>query len=281
MTQLGTVVARSLRAPAVAVGALAIALSAVPAEAATKHATQVRKWSASGVSAQPNTTVKFTVKITSRGRASAKRTVVLQRYAGGTWRTATKVRSSKYGNAVLRLSVGAAGTTQRVRVRVAATSTRKGAVTSTRKVVVRAPAAASATDRRILTLVNQARASARTCGSKTYPAQPPLAWNARLDAAAQGHATDMATADYFSHTGRDGSTVADRVTRRGYLWRAVGENIAAGQRTADEAMEGWLKSAGHCRNIMSASFTELGTGTATNTASYYGVYWVQNFGAPR
>lgn len=281
MTQLGTAIARRLRAPAVAVGALALALGAVPAEAATKHATHVRHWSSSGVSAQPNTTVKLTVKVTSRGRASAKRTVALQRYVGGKWRNATKVRSSKYGNAVLRLSAGPAGTTHRVRVRVAATSTRKGAVTKVRKIVVRAPAAASAADRLMLALVNEARATSRKCGSKTYPAQPPLTWNARLDAAAQGHATDMASANYFSHTGRDGSSVADRVTRRGYAWRAVGENIAAGQRTAEEAMAGWIKSEGHCRNIMSGSYTELGSGTATNSASDYGIYWVQNFGAPR
>lgn len=51
----------------------------------------------------------------------------------------------------------------------------------------------------------------------------------RLQAAARAHAVDMAQNDFFSHTGSDGSSVADRTTMAGYLWTTVGENIAAGQ----------------------------------------------------
>jgi len=272
---------RALRVLVLAVTALALALGAAPAEAA-KKSTQVRKWTTATKTVTPGSTVKLTVKVVSGGKASPKRTVVLQRYSGGRWVKAAQVRSSKYGNAVLRLKVGSkAGVTHRVRVRVAATGSRKGTVTRGKKVAVRAKAVASALDQRILALVNQARASDRKCGSATYRAQPPLRWNAKLDAAAQGHAADMASKNYFSHTSKDGSSVADRVSRRGYDWRAVGENIAAGQRSAEDVMDSWLRSAGHCRNIMSPSYTELGVGYATTSRRTYPTYWVQNFGAPR
>lgn len=272
----------TVRALLIAVTAFALALGAAPAQAASKSATQVRKWTTSTTSTTVGATQKFTVKITSKGRASAKRTVVLQRYAGGRWVKAAQVRSSKHGNAVLRLKVGSrAGVTHRVRVRVAATSTRKATTTRAKKVVVRAAARPSAVDQRILTLINQARATSQKCGGTTLPAQPPLRWHARLDAAAQGHAADMASRDFFSHTGSDGSNVSTRVTRRGYDWRAVGENIAAGQRSAEEVMAAWLKSEGHCRNIMSPNFTELGVGHSTTSRHEYPTYWVQNFGKRR
>lgn len=42
----------------------------------------------------------------------------------------------------------------------------------------------------------------------------------------------------------------------------------------------WLDSPGHCLNIMNATFSELGAGSAENPASTYGIYWAQNFGDP-
>lgn len=268
-----------LRALVLAVTALALALGAAPAEAAKKSPTQVRKWSTSTATVTPGTTVKFTVKVTSRGKASKRRAVILQRHTGGRWVRAAHVRSTKYGNATLRLKVGnRTDTTHRLRIKVTATKRHAARTTRAAKVVVRAP---SASARRILALVNEARATARTCGDEDHPARGPLTLDPRLDAAAQGHARDMASHDYFSHDSRDGSNVGDRVTREGYTWSTVGENIAAGQRTAEEVMRGWLDSPGHCSNIMSGNYTHLGVGRATNSASRYGIYWVQNFAAPR
>ncbi|MFB9993505.1 CAP domain-containing protein [Deinococcus oregonensis] len=129
---------------------------------------------------------------------------------------------------------------------------------------------------RILSLTNAARAQARTCGSTRFPAAAPLSANAQLQQAAQGHAADMAAHSYFSHTSLDGRTMAQRVTATGYAWRSVGENIAAGQTTPETVVSGWLKSEGHCHNIMNASFTELGVGYAAGGS--YGHYWVQDFG---
>lgn len=134
---------------------------------------------------------------------------------------------------------------------------------------------------RMLALVNQARAGARRCGDKAFGAAPALAWNATLESAAAQHASDMATQDYFNHTARDGSNPAQRVTRAGYRYRATGENLASGQLSPEDAVAGWLKSPGHCANMMNATYSAMGVAFAVNPASTMGVYWVQLFGAPR
>lgn len=271
---------RPVRLLVLAVTSLALALGAAPAEAAKKAPTQVRKWSTSAQTATPGSTVTYTVKVKSRGKPSKRRMVILQRHDGKRWVRATHRRTTKFGNATLRLKVGGAGTTYRLRIKVNATKSAKVRITRARKVHVRA-ATSSAMARRMLALVNEARATSRTCGRTTYPARGPLTLDSRLNAAAQGHAVDMARGNFHSHTGSDGSDVGDRVTRQGYAWRAVAENIAAGQPTPESVMAAWLASEGHCRNIMSGAYTQLGVGRATNSASRYGIYWAQNFAAPR
>jgi len=91
----------------------------------------------------------------------------------------------------------------------------------------------------------------------------------------------MARHNYFSHSGRDGSNPWDRIERAGYKWRSSGENIAAGQRNAEEAVAGWIKSPGHCANLMDPGFTEMGAAVAVNSRSEMGRYWAQEFGTPR
>ncbi len=134
---------------------------------------------------------------------------------------------------------------------------------------------------RMLALVNQARAAPRRCGGKSFAAAPALAWDTTLEQVAAQHASDMAANDYFSHTARDGSTPAQRVTRAGYPWRMTGENIAAGQLSPEAAVAGWIKSPGHCENLMNAGYTEMGVAAAVNSASQMGLYWAQEFGTPR
>ncbi|MES9992546.1 MAG: Ig-like domain-containing protein [Candidatus Thiodiazotropha sp.] len=136
----------------------------------------------------------------------------------------------------------------------------------------------STSDKEMLTLVNNARAVARSCGTTDYPAASSLAWHCNLEQAAQGHSTSMADNDYFSHTGIDGSNPGDRISAAGYVWRTYGENIAAGYSSAESAMSAWLASPGHCSNIMNSAFTEMGQAEARNSASTYGIYWTQNFG---
>lgn len=106
----------------------------------------------------------------------------------------------------------------------------------------------------------------------------PLGSESRLVTAALGFAQTMVAGGFFDHTGEDGSTPASRVTAAGYLWSAVGENIALGQDTPREVMTAWMRSAGHCRNVLAPGYTELGVGVAPGAR---GPIWVQDFARPR
>ncbi len=124
--------------------------------------------------------------------------------------------------------------------------------------------------------INRVRAQGCNCGAVYMPPAPPLTWNNYLEKAATGHAADMARQQYFSHTSKDGRSMEDRIVLGGYVFNgyksfAVGENIAWGQQTIDEVMGGWIKSPGHCKNLMNPTFKEVGV--AENDE-----YWVQDFG---
>ncbi|WP_100206778.1 CAP domain-containing protein [Stutzerimonas stutzeri] len=133
----------------------------------------------------------------------------------------------------------------------------------------------------ILQRVNEARAQPRQCGSRSFEAAPALSWNGELADAALAHSRDMAKQDFFSHRAPDGSLVSDRASRAGYSWERIGENIAAGQGSADQVMAGWMASPGHCSNIMNPDFAEMGAAYAIDKSSAAGSYWTQVFGTPR
>lgn len=133
----------------------------------------------------------------------------------------------------------------------------------------------------LLARTNQARAQARRCGDRQFGPAGPLRLVPALNRTAEIHAADMARHSFFSHTGHDGSQVAQRADRSAYAWRRIGENLAGGQTTAAAAVEGWLASPGHCANLMQPDFTEMGLAYAVNLQSSQGVYWVQVLGTPR
>ena len=134
--------------------------------------------------------------------------------------------------------------------------------------------------RRVLQLANEARAQPRRCGSRPYAPAPPLALEKKLSQVALAYAHDMATWGYMNHTGRDGSSPAQRITRSGYHWSEVGENLASGVMTADEVVAGWLGSPEHCANLMDPLYRQVGVGYAVNPHDERGVYWAMEFGTP-
>lgn len=134
---------------------------------------------------------------------------------------------------------------------------------------------------RALELVNAARAKGRRCGKTPFAAAPALRPSTHLQRAALAHAQDMAKHSRFEHIGSDASRPADRVTRVGYAWRSVGENIAAGFADVEAIVEGWLNSPGHCANIMNPQFTQMGIAFAVDPNSKAGIYWAQVFARPR
>jgi uncharacterized protein YkwD len=135
-------------------------------------------------------------------------------------------------------------------------------------------AAWTAFEDEVLRLSNLQRQAGAVCGGTSYPPVPPLATDPALRCAARLHSKDMQDRDYFSHTTPDGVTFDQRITQAGYRWRTLGENIAAGYRTPQAVVQGWMQSTGHCQNIMNGTFTQLGVG-------FYDDYrWTQDFGKP-
>jgi uncharacterized protein YkwD len=143
------------------------------------------------------------------------------------------------------------------------------------------PEDAVSVSRRILELVNAARAAGRRCGAKYFAPAAPLTLDASLARAALAHSEEMARYAAFDHRGHDGSTPEQRVERAGYgAHRIVGENIAAGAMSPSEVTDGWLASPGHCENIMDGRFTQIGIAYAATSNPEVGLYWTQDFAGP-
>ncbi|MBA3546235.1 MAG: CAP domain-containing protein [Nannocystis sp.] len=131
----------------------------------------------------------------------------------------------------------------------------------------------------VLALVNEVRAQGVDCHSKgVFAATGPLKMDPALRCAARKHSADMAARDFFNHTNPDGESPWDRMGKAGYGgYSNAGENIAAGSPGAQGTMDQWLGSDGHCANIMSPGFQDIGVGYSTG--GQYGHLWTQVFGA--
>lgn len=110
----------------------------------------------------------------------------------------------------------------------------------------------------------------------------PLRLNSRLTGAAQKHAENMSENDFFDHLSPDGRGVMERVTKEGYHWRAIAENIGAGLSSPKSTVTAWMKSRGHRDNLLNGEFNEVGIGyfqpLQNETKPRYSHYWVIVFG---
>ena len=123
---------------------------------------------------------------------------------------------------------------------------------------------------RVIELTNQVRLKAGL---------PALKRQRNLQDSASWLARDMAAHRYFNHTDSTRRDMSDRIEDFKYAgFRALGENIAMGQRTPQEALDDWMRSPGHRANILSPDYAEIGVGYVQVTADGGG-YWVQDFGA--
>ncbi|POM77471.1 SCP-like extracellular protein [Phytophthora palmivora] len=104
-----------------------------------------------------------------------------------------------------------------------------------------------------------------------------LCMNSKLLASALRHSKDMAANDFMAHNGSDGSTMEERITEAGFIWTAVGENVAAGQETVSDVMTAWMNSPEHKANIL-GDYKMFGTAYAYNADTTYQHYWTQDFG---
>lgn len=97
-----------------------------------------------------------------------------------------------------------------------------------------------------------------------------------LNLAAQNHSQDQANRRTMSHTGSDGSSLATRMARAGYVgWTRISENVAYGQPDVVTVMNAWMNSPGHRANIL-GQVTAVGFGQARGSNGR--IYWTQDFG---
>lgn len=132
------------------------------------------------------------------------------------------------------------------------------------------PTTQTPSQQKLLDLVNASRSQGCNCGKTYYPPVAALVWNDDLENAAKKHSEYMNRTGKFSHTGENNSNAGERISAEGYQWISYGENIASGYSTEEAVIEGWLRSEGHCRNIMNGKYTEMGVATSGN-------YWTQIF----
>ena len=132
--------------------------------------------------------------------------------------------------------------------------------------------------RKLLDLINTARAEPRQCGTQAFTATAPLSWNDTLAGAANSHTRNMANGNFFDHLDPDGRTPGDRAELAGYIAKNIGENIAAGLDTPRKVVDGWLASPGHCATLMNPQFRDLGAAYAMDPKSDAGIYWTGLFG---
>jgi uncharacterized YkwD family protein/spore coat assembly protein SafA len=121
-------------------------------------------------------------------------------------------------------------------------------------------------EQQVVNLVNAERAKA---GLKPLKADWELARVARFKS------EDMRDNRYFDHNSPIYGTPFQMMKSFGINYRSAGENIAAGQTTAESVMQAWMNSPGHKKNILSPTFTHIGVGYAKGGS--YGHYWTQQF----
>lgn len=137
-------------------------------------------------------------------------------------------------------------------------------------------AADAAMEVEVVRLVNELRSTGVTCGSRGfYPPTTPIAMDPYLRCSARFHSKWMAD-NYFSHAspgGAWGESFPERNRSAGFQGFSRGENIAGGQATAQDVVNAWLGSPGHCSGMMrNDRFIGVGFNSPRR-------YWTQVFGS--
>jgi hypothetical protein len=106
---------------------------------------------------------------------------------------------------------------------------------------------------------------------RAFHGMTALSWNDDLASAARAHSADMVKRSYFDHYSPERSSPGDRILANGYRWTSYGENISLGHNIGISAVEAWVHSSGHRKNLLQESFSEIGVGCSGNIST-------QNFG---
>jgi uncharacterized YkwD family protein/spore coat assembly protein SafA len=137
------------------------------------------------------------------------------------------------------------------------------------KLTIPGPSSVKAFEDEVVKLVNVERSKK---GLQT------LKSNWEISRVARYKSQDMINKRYFSHTSPTYGSPFKMMETFGIRFSSAGENIAYGQRTPKEVMNGWMNSPGHRANILSPSYTNIGCGVAKSSTGVY--YWTQMFTKP-
>ena len=118
------------------------------------------------------------------------------------------------------------------------------------------------TDNRLAKMVKMINAERKARGLHALQVDP------KLNCAAQMHSEDVGPKKLCPHEGTDGSSPWERAKKCGT--KASRENIACGQGTPRAAVDAWLDSEGHYKNMMAENIKFIGVGVANN-------YWTNIF----
>jgi len=102
-----------------------------------------------------------------------------------------------------------------------------------------------------------------------------LTMNWELSRVARYKSQDMIDKNYFAHNSPTYGTPFQMMQHFGITYSAAGENIAYGQRTAQEVMTAWMNSSGHRANILNANYNQIGVGVAKKSNGT--LYFTQHF----
>lgn len=101
---------------------------------------------------------------------------------------------------------------------------------------------------------------------------PDLQLDTTLTSMAQEKSNDMLNKNYFSHTSPTYGSPFDMMKLFGITYSHAGENLAKGQRSAEEVVQAWMNSTGHRANILNGNYTKIGVGHSSSQD-----YWTQEF----
>lgn len=121
----------------------------------------------------------------------------------------------------------------------------------------------SQVEQEVIKLVNQERAKAGLS---------PLKYDWELARVAKHKSQDMHDRNYFDHNSPTYGSPFSMMKSYGIKYKAAGENIAKGQRSAQQVVNAWMNSPGHRANILNKDFTHIGVGYVKD-----GHYWTQMF----
>ena len=103
-----------------------------------------------------------------------------------------------------------------------------------------------------------------------------------LTAAAQKRAQEIS--GYYSHTRPNGTDSSTVIAQYGLNYSVTGENIAAGQMTAQQVVNDWMGSTmGHREAILSPAYQYMGVGYLAlhgGDTQGFKYYWTQEFFTP-